>query len=158
MFFRRCQDHVLKPPLTGSGYSGYPPGMVPGMRKRGITRHSGCFLTVVVMYKLKKDLSAVLSSGMAGFSRCVSISKPEKCPNKPKSVRYSCPSVVPSLNTLHTTHHTPHTTPRVFGSSPLPNELNGGLHFAMALYSRTRDGRCVPCNIKKGGGTCPLHY
>ena len=34
-----------KPPLSGSGYeySGYPPGTVPGMHKRGITPHSGCF-------------------------------------------------------------------------------------------------------------------
>ena len=32
---------VLKPPLSGSGYSGYPPGTVPGMRKCRITRH--CF-------------------------------------------------------------------------------------------------------------------
>ena len=30
--------HCLKKtPLSGSGYSGYPPGMVPGMRKRKIT-------------------------------------------------------------------------------------------------------------------------
>ena len=30
---------VKKPPLGGSGYSGYPPGMVPGMCKRRITPH-----------------------------------------------------------------------------------------------------------------------
>ena len=29
---------VKNPPLSGSGYCGYPPGMVPGIRKRGITR------------------------------------------------------------------------------------------------------------------------
>ena len=36
---------VNKPPLSGFGYSGYPPGTV---RKRGIILHSGCVLTVVV--------------------------------------------------------------------------------------------------------------
>ena len=36
---------VKKPSLRGSGYSGYPPSMVPGLRKRKITRHWGCFLT-----------------------------------------------------------------------------------------------------------------
>ena len=41
---------VKKTPLRGSGYSGYPPGMVPGMRKCRITRHSGCFLTVVLKF------------------------------------------------------------------------------------------------------------
>ena len=38
----RIMTTVKKPPLSGSGYSGYPPGMVPGMRKRGITPHWGC--------------------------------------------------------------------------------------------------------------------
>ena len=33
---------VNKPPLSESGYSGYPPGTVPGMRKCRITRHWGC--------------------------------------------------------------------------------------------------------------------
>ena len=39
---------VKKPPLSGSGYSRYLPGMVPGMRKCRITRHSGCVLAVGV--------------------------------------------------------------------------------------------------------------
>ena len=39
---------VTKQPHNISGYTCYPPGMVPDMRKRSITPHSGCFLTVVV--------------------------------------------------------------------------------------------------------------
>ena len=35
--------------LSGSGYFGYPPGMVPGMRKRGITPHWVLCLAVVVI-------------------------------------------------------------------------------------------------------------
>ena len=36
------QDHGLKKsPLSWSGYSGYPPGMVPGMRKRTMIRRCG---------------------------------------------------------------------------------------------------------------------
>ena len=38
-----------KSPLGGSGCSGYPPGIVPGMRKRGITPPSGCCLTAIVI-------------------------------------------------------------------------------------------------------------
>ena len=46
---RQFTTTVKNSPLSGSGYSGYPPGTVPGMRKRGITPHWGCVLTVVVM-------------------------------------------------------------------------------------------------------------
>ena len=35
----RLKCHLLR----GPGYSGYPPGMVPGMLKRRITPHWGCF-------------------------------------------------------------------------------------------------------------------
>ena len=45
---RQVTTTVKLPPLSGSGYPGYPPGMVPGMRKSRITPHWGCFFTVVV--------------------------------------------------------------------------------------------------------------
>ena len=38
---------VKTPPLSGSGYSGYPPGTVPSMLKCGTAPHCGCLLIVV---------------------------------------------------------------------------------------------------------------
>ena len=46
---------LTDPPLSGSGYSGYPPGTVPSMRKCGITRHSGRFLTGTAGIKQPPD-------------------------------------------------------------------------------------------------------
>ena len=56
-----CRVCVLSAEELAIGYSEYPPGMVPGMRKRRRTRHSGCCSSRGCVY-MQSGITAARSS------------------------------------------------------------------------------------------------
>ena len=89
-----------KTPFSGSGYSGYPPGVVPGMRKCRITRHSGFIFKTAVMKSvcslqlggclLTGACSAtIVSTSMLACMRCWSVER-RTCPCRGPRIASPC--------------------------------------------------------------------